>query len=493
MSSKTKNIWQLAFVEKDICPVCGNRIVAHKTYEVTIFTLESNEKSYSCNTLYCNNCNLPFANADISNRVFRKTGFLLRTFPPEKNSSVKSIRRRMYSYEAIHFSSTQKRGSKKIFERIPSNTTIWKPPKILCSISNNFSYCPGCHGKLSSDHTYIPVSKDERAKVPGKLCHSCGIMYVEKSDELINILRDNPLSKGFSLDGRELWNASAVAEIEKRKKQAQALRSERKRCLRETPDSVVMICINRQGCVKDIIITNHSTNTKPSDSNIICYKSEEGRELLSAAFADERDKKGVVKGEEFQVLEVIFAEKSTRQQFQNNMLPTKLTIKADGGYHSSIKNRNYEVVDVLVYSLLTQRYELMRATYKRDENYCFTDISNFRSFVHNYGKPQAEIDFYSTKRINCDELRSESVLMGYGYNVSESNHLSDSKRQEILAEIVDLEILKVHQVVKLLDFNCSLHCSDKYYLARLKWQIDKNFIENYKVNPKRFFIANNVI
>ena len=79
--------------------------------------------------------------------------------------------------------------------------------------------------------------------------------------------------------------------------------------------------------------------------------------------------------------------------------------------------------------------------------------------------------------------------MGYGYNVSEANKLSERERREMLAEIVDLGILTVHQIVNLLDFNCRLHCGDRYYLARAKWEGDKDFIANYRVNPDRFLIA----
>ena len=79
--------------------------------------------------------------------------------------------------------------------------------------------------------------------------------------------------------------------------------------------------------------------------------------------------------------------------------------------------------------------------------------------------------------------------MGYGYSVSKANNLSERERHEILAEIVDLGILKVNQIVNLLDFNCRLHSGEQYYWARRKWEIDKAFIENYKVNPNRFLIV----
>ena len=55
--------------------------------------------------------------------------------------------------------------------------------------------------------------------------------------------------------------------------------------------------------------------------------------------------------------------------------------------------------------------------------------------------------------------------------------------------MVDLEILTVHQIVKLLSFFISSHPHNKDDFARMKWMMDKSFIENYKANPTRFLIA----
>lgn len=166
-------------------------------------------------------------------------------------------------------------------------------------------------------------------------------------------------------------------------------------------------------------------------------------------------------------------------------------IKADGGYYTSTLDRKSELVDLLAYSPFLQRYELMHATYDKRLDYCYADISIFRSFVRKYGNPRIMIDFGSSSynRFSYYDLRSESVLMGYGYSVSEANGLSDRERREILAEIVDLEILTVHQIVGLLNFFSTLHSGTRYALSRSKWERDRTFIENYKVNPNRFMIA----
>lgn len=91
--------------------------------------------------------------------------------------------------------------------------------------------------------------------------------------------------------------------------------------------------------------------------------------------------------------------------------------------------------------------------------------------------------------MDFDELNSESVLKCYGYSVSKAEGLSTGERQELLAEIVDLEILTVKKVVTLLDFFIQTHAAPKYIEARFKWESDKKYIQGYNVNPQRFLIA----
>ena len=385
------------------------------------------------------------------------------------------------------------------FELVSNTAVVWKTAQTICSQPKELEECPKCKRKLHTDYTLVPITEQQKARIPGLLCHNCGIIYVRRSHELAKLMRDNPLSKGFTLDGIELWNASAREEKERQekarqkqeadqKKKAHEIWMNRKRRLQNIPGSVVMVCIKIHDQMQELIITNREPASDGCE--IFNYKSFEGRELLSAAFAEAREKTGALYGSKFEVVDIVFTQDHARNLPQY-MVPVLLTIKADGGYISSIQNRNYELVDLLVYSPLSQRYELMCGTYDKEQRCCYTDIGIFRRFVREHGNPRASIEFFSavSSKTNYFDLRSESVLMGYGYSVSEANKLSDRERREILAEIVDLGILKVHQIVNLLDFNCRLHCGDRYCLARAKWERDKAYIETYKVNPNRFLIA----
>lgn len=487
---KENKIWRLALVNNGICPVCGSPLFKRKPCLITISSRdETNSKSQFCDALYCSNCDLPFADRKTIKTTLDETGHRLKTFVLQGNCSIPFILKRMnhlpkkqyYSFpEAVNFPESN---------QILTGEIRWKISKKLCSLSEKNKFCPTCHSGLVSDYTLVPVSRNLSAKIPGNLCPKCNTIYVKKTPKLVNLMRGNPFCKGYTLDGRKLWNISPIRK--EKRHEAQNQESEAKRRLRTVPNSVVMVRVEtKDNQIQEYIITN--CEPALTDSNIFYYKSLEGREILSAAFAKQRDKKGVLFDNEFKVLNCIFADENNQQTFSSAMVPVKINIKNDGGYSSSIVNRNFEIVDLLLYSPVTKRFELMPSTYDKALDYCYTDISIFRSHLHKYRSPDLPLDFYtkrSSHRFSYDDMASESILMGYNYSVSQANNLSTYERREILAEIVDLKILTVSRIVRFLDFLCRCRPGEKYYLARSKWESDMNFIQNYKVNPNRFLFA----
>lgn len=78
-------------------------------------------------------------------------------------------------------------------------------------------------------------------------------------------------------------------------------------------------------------------------------------------------------------------------------------------------------------------------------------------------------------------LAQESILMQYGYNVSQTEDLSSARRKKILAVLVDNNVLTKSEIISYLDFfiNQRKHQS-KFEKAIAKWEADKEFIEEYK-------------
>lgn len=241
------------------------------------------------------------------------------------------------------------------------------------------------------------------------------------------------------------------------------------------------------GTYSEYVIVNDEEE-EDFKNNVFHYKSKEGLELLSAAFAKQRNKEGTIRGKKYEVKKV----DNNKENDKEYKCLTSLLIKPNGGYYYKLKNEHFEkVIDVLLYSLAENRYEIIHATYDKKQDICYTDIGLFKRYINKYGKPDLDYsDSFNKKKVyDQDELNDESILMGFGYNVSAKDDYSSKQRQEILAEVVDLELLTVKRVVNFLVFLINMHPDDKYKNARSKWKEDIKFIQDYKVNPDRFLIA----
>lgn len=85
-------------------------------------------------------------------------------------------------------------------------------------------------------------------------------------------------------------------------------------------------------------------------------------------------------------------------------------------------------------------------------------------------------------------LADQSILRAYGYTVAQKENLSAQERQELLAEIVDLNHLSVKQIVTLLELQINTK-KKRFPVACRKYEADRDFIMAYEVNPERFTIA----
>lgn len=385
------------------------------------------------------------------------------------------------------------------FEFVGNDYSVWRVSKKIIGITEAISVCPTCGNQLVRGFTLIPVAADKKAKVDGLCCQHCDCVYTLQAYFVDLIMRDNKFSKGFTLDNEELWNYSFLKERRKEEEKKRKKELERKERQREwylskkslldtIPSSEVLIGIKHEDGRKSEAIIVKSVNEVNTDANIYHYASEEGREILSAAFAEQREGEGTLAGEKFHVIGSPIFKNRLESSLSNTTLATEINIKSGGGYATEIKNNGFEIVDVLWYSMQTSRYEIVRATRRKSDGFCYVDIGIFRRFVREYGRPSLTPNFVSRSNIfYSGELNEESLLKEYGYMVNKKDNLSPSFRQELLAEIIDLEIMSAKQIVNFLDFliRTRPHQPD----AQWAWKEDLKFVENYKANPQRFLIA----
>lgn len=72
--------------------------------------------------------------------------------------------------------------------------------------------------------------------------------------------------------------------------------------------------------------------------------------------------------------------------------------------------------------------------------------------------------------------------MQYGYNVSQTDGLSDKERRSILALLIDNKALSKNEIISYLDFFISQRVGrSSMELAISKWETDREFVENYRI------------
>ena len=79
-------------------------------------------------------------------------------------------------------------------------------------------------------------------------------------------------------------------------------------------------------------------------------------------------------------------------------------------------------------------------------------------------------------------LAQESILMQCGYNVSQTEGLSEKARRKILALLIDERILSKNDIISYLDFFVSQRqYQDKFQVAISKWESDAEFVREYRI------------
>lgn len=379
------------------------------------------------------------------------------------------------------------------FEVVNERDYIWKTPAQIESVELRESICPHCDSDLAVGYTFIPIGDNKKAKIPGWECRKCRVLFVANSKPIRNLLKDNKNAKAISINGESLWNYSALRKQEKQKEEKFNKIRPKLELLSKVDGGILLVTLKCDSGNFDYIITNSKIKQKHPNVSIIHYSTLLAREIITTIYKSVRNNRFNFEGKEYYIVRPYYplGVFSINEALSVEIIPSDMRIKSGGGYSTKTMNNQEEIIDVLMFSPVTQRYESVHATYNKSNHKCYMDISIFRSFVKEYGNPRLWLSFgeVSSCKRSFDELRVESILHTYGYSVSDADGLTAAERHSLLAEIVDLEILTIPYIVNMLDFFISTHPSDKYYNARDKWTRDKIFISNYRIDTKRFLVV----
>ena len=173
---------------------------------------------------------------------------------------------------------------------------------------------------------------------------------------------------------------------------------------------------------------------------------------------------------------------------ENSYIIDKLYIRENGGFYSYSGNNN--IVDLLLYSPFTKRFEIINATYDKILKYYYVDMSKYKMFIDQYGNPGVLVEFFSDIRTDVPYNRKkESILHALGYNVSKTDDLSDNQRQSIISFTLDVGLMTTKEIEDLLKDLIKQNKGKN--MAIMKWEKDIEFTKNYNINPDRFIIAKN--
>ena len=98
-----------------------------------------------------------------------------------------------------------------------------------------------------------------------------------------------------------------------------------------------------------------------------------------------------------------------------------------------------------------------------------------------------------TGNYNGMNLQAESILMQYGYTVSQEEGLSSSRRQKILAVLIDNKVLTKNDIIGYLDFFISQKKNNHIFEKAIsKWLDDREFVAEYKMGSYKEYFINGI-
>ena len=504
----------------NICPFCGGKLLTKPT-AIILCKKPNYTRKEEVSLGYCINCEIAFTDQNINSQVKEKyTGFEVYSFISDNLKKAKSQIRKYVdksyspaytlritdSGETIRFyeDNTQcdksvKKTDYKLAKKAEikgkyyTQTSVVKVDSSVELNTTGVRFVTCLNQQLLYDY-YNNYEKNVEVLIPYKsTCDALKIHanYSDKnrlyyvdisiSDRIINALKNTEYGSVYYINGKN------INDIVNNREEQEIWDGENL----ESVIIVLQIIFKDETTIK-IRVTNERKD-QDFANNVFHYSENVARELLTAAFHKGRQLKGTLWGKPY-VIKKVWQRNKRKDNGYIFLQQSAIRMHIGGGLNSSIKNSQKEIVAILLYSPFSDRYECINMTYDKTEGYCYVDPELCRKHIREHGNPGLPFDFGQSSNYEFDGdsrydfMNTQSVLYTFGYSVSERNCLSDKSRHEILADIMDLEILTASKTLQFLEFFKSSHPGERYYLARAKWDNDIDFVKNYKVNPNRFLI-----
>lgn len=466
-------IYRQVPISESTCCICHRKLIWSKVGSILLYKPFEEPRLIYESMKYCDQCKLSYLTKSDIQRINNKNKpFFVSSFEPEDGDNIKNLKSHVQKY-APGFqpqkNKDRKDGSSAKKEKYCGYQKYKRTPRtgnaefFLCNIS--YKSCPVCSARLRDVLWDIPVSEEDCVKVPCKTCFKhC---FFVPSIDLQNIVSNNPHVDKVNM-------RYYVRELEKYNK-----------CFNERAKDGLMLVLNDvQTNEKLCLAIGYENKTIKDDYHSISIRlNTQARDILTAIY---KYNEYIIRyqGKQYQVLET-----KTKDFEQDLKIPeliqNEITIGKGGGLYNSKKADTQVLVDTLIFSPKTGRYEIAHASYEDGELYF--DFTVYMRFCERYGNPGLFVCSRSSRYSRndyVDELNEQSFYYECGYNARKSI----SERRRILSFLIDLEIKQPKEIIEFLRWliNSGLH---KNHPDALRvWESDIEFIMDYKVNPQRFTI-----
>ena len=336
---------------------------------------------------------------------------------------------------------------------------------------SDLSICPKCGARRVHPYNFpVLINNPHKCvKVEGTACYRCNIGFSAQSRVLSALEKQKSRESDFRLH-KDYYIDPAI--VQERLKQFE--RSTSSYC------QVTLYAMNDTR-----IYTIERDRRKCDFDAVLHYANDIALSILTALYMEEP--RVELEGKEYVIGSCIYA-KSKDKFFLFPNDTVEVVTRKGGGYYSA--DIGTEQLDALVFCHNSRRLEVLPVSFDKKTGQYFVDSTILRGFYQKHGIPFVK---YSQKiRNELVPMRDESYLHALGYNVGEQAGLNDDQRQRILADAADAG-MPIQNIRRMLDFLINLNRNkDGLRTACEKWEVDKEFISNYKINQDNFVFAGKV-
>lgn len=236
--------------------------------------------------------------------------------------------------------------------RYGTHDYIWKTPEKIITIDKQIDVCPHCGQRIRKGFALIPISKTQKAKVPGVECTKCKTLFVMNDSNVRSLLIDNLLSKSITYNGQSLWNYSYKLKQKRQQDKSQKYYNTKIVLLSSIENSIVLFTVKIGRNTRDYVICNSGAPSS-KEAIVLHYTTDLARELITAAYRTERNRKGKINGKTYKIDKIIYP-RNKEKHFPGLFFPSEVQIKKGGGLGTQIKNNQAEIIDLLLFSPYTQ-------------------------------------------------------------------------------------------------------------------------------------------